>query len=618
LGRNVTSRPGKYSLALSPFQREPQESFTSPLVQTTVLYWAKRLGKTEMINNLHGSVIHQNPRNILVVYPTIDSSKKWSRQFFDPMVDSTPVLKNRVKNKKVNKEKSNTVLSKEFPGGVIAAIGANSASGFRQVQAPVVTCDEIDAMEDDMTEDGKGEGDPVIRAFGRAENYSDSVQVVSSTATRLRFPEESEMAKEKGTGSRIHDWWLDSDQRKWFIKSPCCGKFHVLAWKNVKWPEGHKHEEAWYECPDCGVHWNDETRIKAILAGEWRSTADFHGIRGYWLNGLNTTFPPKKGYKTKLHQMAAEFQEANKKGKAAQIAWQNTFLCEPYLEEAERISTDPLYERQEGYNPQELPNEVVIVFLVVDVQGDRLEYEFIGLGEGEETWGIEYGRIEGNPEKQEVWNDLKNQTMRQFNRRDGVALKVSCIGVDHRHKGDKVRQFLKTCGHPKAFAVYGAAGDAKQGILVVPKLNKKYRIRLHSVGTEVAKDMLFARLKIKEAGTRYMHYPKGHGYDRRRDGYFDQLTAEEVRFKYHKGRMEKYYEKVRDRNEALDLRVYFLALVDILNPVVSIISHQLLEQIKSRKGFSAPEKSEISKESLSGNLTPIAKKKRFSFHSRSF
>src|ERR1035437_288744 len=67
LGRNVTARPGKYSLTLSPFQREPQESFTSSLVQTTVLYWAKRLGKTEMINNLHGSVIHQNPRNILVV-----------------------------------------------------------------------------------------------------------------------------------------------------------------------------------------------------------------------------------------------------------------------------------------------------------------------------------------------------------------------------------------------------------------------------------------------------------------------------------------------------------------------------------------------------------------------
>jgi phage terminase large subunit GpA-like protein len=113
-----------------------------------------------------------------------------------------------------------------------------------------------------------------------------------------------------------------------------------------------------------------------------------------------------------------------------------------------------------------------------------------------------------------------------------------------------------------------------------------------------------------------MHYPKGHGYDRRRDGYFDQLTSEEIKFKYHKGRMEKYYEKVRDRNEALDLRVYFLALVDILNPVVSIIKKQILEQIKPREESRSPEKEQSPSSSPEQNTSQKRVKKRFSFRFR--
>jgi len=86
------------------------------------------------------------------------------------------------------------------------------------VQAPVVTCDEVDAMEDGP------EGDPVFLAFGRSENYEDSVQVVSSTAHTQYFskPKDGEQKQDKTTGSRIHDWWLKSDQRKWFARCPDC------------------------------------------------------------------------------------------------------------------------------------------------------------------------------------------------------------------------------------------------------------------------------------------------------------------------------------------------------------------------------------------------------------
>ena len=619
MGRNVTAKPGRYQVANTPYMRAPQEAFTDAQVQTTVLYMAKRLGKTECINNLHGSQMEQNPRNILHVLPTLDSAKKFSKQFLMPMVRSTPVLRRLIKDSRT-REANNTILAKEFPGGTISLIGANSPSGFRQVQAPVVTCDEIDAMDDGP------EGDPVTLAFGRAENYPDSIQVVSSTATKL-FRKPDAAQGQHSTGSRIHDWWLKSDQQKWYV--PCgCGKYHVLAWEHVKWPRAedgrHLLEQAYYETPCCGAKWSDYDRVKAILAGEWRATATFRGIRGFWLNGLNTLFPAKKGYKSKLHQFAAEFYDAFTSGEAALIAWKNTFLCEPHIQETEKLDIAPLYERAEDYGPNALPADVCVVALVTDVQGDRLEYEFVGLGMHDETWGIEYGKIQSDPEKDEAWDLLRQQLGRTFKRTDGVELKVVCFACDHRHKGARVRRFIKSCGHPHAYAVYGAAG--KQGLLVTGHKNKHYRINLYLVNTDLAKDTIFARLRLTEPGDRYMHFPKRNGYEKRANGYFEQLTAEELVITYKKGFPKQEYVKVRDRNEALDLRVYFLAAMDILKPVVAIIRAGLRQnanpttdyQLKpSPTATPAPAKA-APKPPASGSPEAKPKRKRFSMRPPSY
>jgi phage terminase large subunit GpA-like protein len=443
------------------------------------------------------------------------------------------------------------------------------------VQAPVVTCDEIDAMDDGP------EGDPVTLAFGRAENYADSIQVVASTDTKIIPPKKGSDGTSTGTGSRIYDWWLKSDQRKWFV--PCgCGKWHVLAWSQVKWPKKetgeHELEKAYYETPCCGAKWNDYDRLKAISAGEWRATAPFNGVRGYWLNGLNTVFPPKKGYKTKLHQFAAEFMDAYTSGEAARIAWKNTFLCEPHEEAAERIDASPLLKRCEDYTLDYLPNEIALLTCSVDVQGDRLELEVIGVGEGEETWGVEFRKIMGDPEKDHVWTDLRNFLTTKFNRADGTELPITCTVIDLGHKPQRVRRFIKTCGIPRVWGVYGSSG--KQVNLVTAKQNKFYRMFSYSVNTGLAKDTIFARLKLVDMGARYMHFPKSYDRD-----YFDGLTAEEKRVKYSHGFPETYYEKIRARNEPLDLRVYHLATMDILKPNIKAIASNLSRPASAPKEY---------------------------------
>ena len=575
IAKSETAKPGRYRTSTAPYQREPQESFTATEVQTTVLYWAKRLGKTVCIENLHGATMDENPRNILHVMPTLETIVKWSKQFLAPLIEGVESLSAKVMKAR-SRDSGNTIRSKRFPGGTISGIGTNSPSGFRQVQAPVVTCDEVDAMEDGP------EGDPVFLAFGRSENYEDSVQVVSSTATRILFKaKDGEQKQDKTTGSRIHDWWLKSDQRKWFARCPDCEQSHVLMWENVKWPkkalEGGSHEHqpelAWYECPKCKSKWDDSKRLKAILDGEWKATAPFKGVRGYWLNGLNTTFPPKKGYKTKLHQMAAEFLDAKRSGESAITVWQNTFLCEPVEIKAEKIDKLPLMERREHYTINSIPVSCVVLALTADVQGDRIEIQITGMGENDETWAIEYRKLIGNPELDSVWDDLSSQCARTFKREDGVELKISYIGVDLGFKPKRVRQWIKKCGLPRVYGIYGTSG--KQINLLLPKYSKYWQAWSYSINTNLAKEMIYARLKLPEMGQRYMHFSDDKsGFD---SSYFDMLTIEERRLEYVHGFPHWTFHKPDGaRNEALDLWVYFLGVIEILPPNIKAINNNLL------------------------------------------
>jgi len=52
-----------------------------------------QVGKTEVINNVIGFHIHQDPAPILLVQPTIEMAETWSKDRLAPMLRDTPVLR---------------------------------------------------------------------------------------------------------------------------------------------------------------------------------------------------------------------------------------------------------------------------------------------------------------------------------------------------------------------------------------------------------------------------------------------------------------------------------------------------------------------------------------------
>ncbi|WOO40385.1 phage terminase large subunit family protein [Rubellicoccus peritrichatus] len=556
LPSEVTAVQGMYDPEFAPFQKEPQDSFFDDDVQVTVLQWAARQGKTECINNLEGCSIDRDPSNILVAYPTIDSSEKWAKEMFEPMRDNTPSIKAKISEPK-SRDGDNTIRSKKFPGGRISAIGTNSPSGFRQIQARIVIADEIDAMED-----GK-EGDPITLLFKRADNYADSIQVLASTPTI------------KGL-SRIQTWFEKGDQRYWFVKccNDACGHWQTLKWEQLDWSKQGTRDDPRYICEECGHAHNDKERVRMVRNGEWRPTATFNGVRSYHLNGLYSVFPAKKGFKNnKMIQFVEEFYDAKEQGSQGLQVWTNTFKAEVFDDSAEQMDYEAIHARAEHYDPSDepIPDGSLMLVLGADVQGSpaRIEAEVVAYGEGFESWGLGYYQFMGDLEDPETWKPFRDLLEKQWKLYNGGSLKLARGFIDMGHRDDLVLPFCKSCLAVgiKLYPVRGKGTEGRNTPPIVGRPSKNNRLRLphYMIGDVATKKSVYADVAREPGGSHTCHFPKGNGYDLE---YYRQLVAaERLVMKYQGGRpYQTFINPEKLPNEALDIRKYAYAAAVSLDP----------------------------------------------------
>jgi phage terminase large subunit GpA-like protein len=574
LSRESTAKSGKWDNEEIPYQVEPMDAFNDPSVSEVVLMWAAQTGKSEILNNVLGFFAHADPSPQLLVQPTIELAEAYSKERIAPMIRDTPILRQLVKDPR-SRDSGNTLLSKVYPGGNLALVGANAPSGLAGRPRRVVLKDEVDRYP----ESAGSEGDPSALADKRAESFPNAVKGSTSTPG-LRG------------ASRIEKKLEASDCRKLHLNCPRCGHEQVLAWAQIKWPEG-KPEDAYLECANeqCKAQLTDEERVTMIRkAGKtgWKPTRPFTGIRGYWLPGMNTLFAAQKGFKNRLHQMAMEFLAAKDGGRETVKTWVNTFLAETYEEAGEQIDSTALQGHAEPYNGLEtLPRGILILTAGFDVQGDRIEVGIDGWGADEECWSICYRVLYGDPRKDEVWKDLDKLLTTEFTHASGMKMRVERVFGDTGYAQDRVLAFT---GPRAGRGVYGCKGINRVGTNVPPLLpsrpsrNNKWRMPFWPVGVTVAKHAIYSRLVMLPGGARTIHFPVATRADGSEDDfgfngeYFKQLTAEKQRTRYSFGVPYYVYEKDNNsvRNEAIDVRVYSFAALHSLG---RILWHKLQETI---------------------------------------
>jgi phage terminase large subunit GpA-like protein len=183
LSPEASAEPGQWLTSRAEYQRGIMDAFSDPNIETVVIMSSAQVGKTEILNNVIGYHVSQDPSPMLVVQPTLDMAQTWSKDRLAPMLRDTPILQGLVKDPRA-RDSGNTTLHKIFPGGHITACGANSPSSLASRPVRLVLCDEVDRYP----VSAGSEGDPVSLARKRATTFWNRKIGLFSTPTNKATP----------------------------------------------------------------------------------------------------------------------------------------------------------------------------------------------------------------------------------------------------------------------------------------------------------------------------------------------------------------------------------------------------------------------------------------------
>ncbi|MDB2414196.1 phage terminase large subunit family protein [Rickettsiales bacterium] len=562
LSPEASSEPGKWVTDRAPYQRGMMDAVNKPGVSEVVYMTSSQIGKTEIINNIIGYFMHQDPSPLLLIQPTLDMAETWSKDRLAPMIRDTDELAELLGDPR-SRNSNNTLLHKKFVGGHITMAGANSPASLASRPIRIVLLDE----EDRYPHSAGTEGDPGSLAYKRTTTFWNRLLVSASTPTN-----EGE--------SKIAARYEQSDQQKYYVPCPECGAFQVLSWAQVKF-EKRQPKTTHYECEHCKAKLQESDKIWMLARGEWKAEAAFNGIAGFHISELYSPW-------VKWSEMVVNFFKAKRLPETLKV-WVNTSLGETWKEATEGIDPSGLLGRKENWG-RISPEGVVVITAGVDVQDDRLEIELIGWGLGQESWSLQYHVLHGDPAQLKVWEDLDKVLQQMVTTTDGRTLAISCACVDTGgHHTQKVYEYCKNREHQRVYAIKGASQIGKPLVSKFSR-NNKLRVKLFSIGTDTAKQMIYSRLKIHQPGAGYCHFPADYP-----EKYFKQLTAERIQTKFINGHPTRIWVMPKGRrNEALDCRVYGLAALHILNPNLDALAKEQERERLKQKEEQQPESSQTS------------------------
>ena len=548
LSAEASAEPGRWHTDKAPYQREIMDAIGDPHVRKVVIMSAAQIGKTDaFILNTLAYYMDYTPAPILVMQPTLEMGQTFSKDRLAPMLRDTPELRNKVDVK--SRYSGNTILKKNFPGGHITIVGANSATGLASRPIKVLLADEVDRYPGSAGT----EGDPLSLAQKRQTTFWDKKAVFVSTPVI------------KGK-SRIETEYNQSTMEEWNVPCPECGSYQPLVWGNVVFDKQDLSKGVQYRCECCGklfgeYQWKAASKDGVFVAGNPEASA-----RGFHLNTLASTFCSWQEIVEKFIIAKEQLDQGNPEGMKV---WVNTELGETWEEPGEAVEDTELYNRRELYEAQ-VPEGVLVLTAGVDVQDDRFEIEVVGWGVGKESWGIRYQKIYGDLLKDQVWQDLDNFLLTGWRKADGTVLYIRAVCIDSGgHHTDQVYRFTKPRWERSVFAIKGKGGS---DIPYIHKHSTNNRVSapLFIIGVDAGKALLYQRLRHGTKGPNYCHFPINEeaGYD---EQYFVGLTAEKMVVRFRKGRPVVAWElkdNAHKRNEPLDLRNYAQAALEITNPVL--------------------------------------------------
>jgi phage terminase large subunit GpA-like protein len=552
LSPEASATPGAFNINVTPFMREPTDAMGDRRIPEVRLMKSSQIAYSENLNNVIGRNMDQDPGPMMMMQPTLEMAESYSKDRIATMIRDTPTLSALIDDK--SKTSGNTILQKNFPGGLLRLVGANSPASLASRPMRDVYIDE----EDRTAKSAGKEGDPEKLAKRRQTTFHDAKLVAGGTPV-IKGASKTEKGFEKG------------DKRLYMVECPCCGEHIDLDWKQFQKNTERDHY-AEYECQKCGdwiEHKHKPRMVKDLLTGGtayWEPTKgeepaietylwdeergvyylEQEEVRSYYIWSAYSPFIAWK-------ELCDEYNDAKDDPDLLQTFY-NTLVGLPYEYVTHDLDDAELFKRRESWELDKLPNGILAVTAGVDTQDNRFEYSVIGWGRYEEPYVLEFSTVEGDPADSETRATLTKRLQEwEGNTESGRRLRIRSWFVDSGgHRTDAVYTLVRGRRAQKIFACKGLS-TAGNPIFAGFSDQKAAKIRLARVGTDTGKEQIFAKLAkdIDEKG-------RVHFSDSLAMSYFTGLISEERQVKLINGQFVVKYVKKNSavRNEPLDCFVY--------------------------------------------------------------
>ncbi|KLE00592.1 phage terminase large subunit family protein [Aliarcobacter butzleri] len=535
-----SSQPGQYRTETMPYLEEIAYELSpqSPTDEVSVIK-GTQLGFTELGNNMLFCYADLYPCPMLQILPTETAVKTHALSKLWPSIEASPRLKNIFKKRKT--QDGSSIYSLMFKGGNIALGWSNSPATFASSSRRIVINDDVDKWPDEI----EG-GNPLDLSKNRAETYSNK-KIYNNASPAKKH------------NSKILPKYETSSQGLYTMKCPHCGEDVVFEKDGFKFNYDENYQlidDVVFVCSNNGCIIEEHQKyemMKKENGARYVHKFPERKHKGYRVPSYYSPF-------AKWNEIFQSFLDARKEQKEKKVSikmasWTNTKDANVWEEKIEKLDVNEYLNRHEEY-AAEVPNGAFILTAGVDTQDDRLEVEVVGWGKYGESWSIAKLILEGDPKFPRVWQKLDNVLENSYKHESGIDMKILGMGIDSGgHRTDYVYNYCKTRVEQNVFCMKGdnsvETPILKSGI----SKNKDGSLRLYMIGVNSAKDVVYGQLTTKEVGPGYMHYPKKPEYN---EEHFKQLTGEA------KDKTTGRWKKFRARNEALDLRVYAMATLRIL------------------------------------------------------
>lgn len=592
---NVRTASGgrqKWDASLTPYMVEPMNCLNNRRYDAVIFVGPAQSGKTQaLITNFMAYVIKCEPADFLIMQTTKGTARDFDTQVIKRAFRDSPELKSEL----APGSKSDNTYDKVFKSGSILFQRWPSINEISGKPLKYVLITDYDRM----TQNVDGEGSPFALSQQRTAKFLSRGVTLVETSPGFEITDpthKSHYKHEAPTCGGALSLYNMGDMRRWYVQCPECGEYFMPPPDERGLCFDHDRDlfgatltdlirPVKFLCASNGCLIDSRRKRDMNQTGLWvpegcriiDGQVTGEGLKSriasFWFPGILAAYSETNSLVEKYLKAHREYDITGSEENLKTII--NVNFGAPYLPRhlAEINEGGALSARAEYLDRYYVPEAARMLVAAVDIQNGRsgrFVVQVHAVGIGLEQWPVDrfdiaFSERDGAKRRidpgiyQEDWELLIDRVINaSYKTPDGRKMLIHLVVIDTGGNGNTTdfayqffRKLRKMGLSNKVMLVKGGSKDDKSPIVKSFGKDSQGRqmkdVPLYILNTNRFKDKVNAMLDRVLPGGLFLHF--AHWLE---DSFYDELKAE---MRTTAGK----WEKLRERNEALDLCVYILA-----------------------------------------------------------